>query len=164
MAAQSSSAHWNYPRSRGEECASGSKSSQLVELPPLARGRDCPPYQDKVLPGITPARAGKSSPATSRWLRLVELPPLARGRVSIGFIPDRETGITPARAGKSCRPAHRTVKNRNYPRSRGEEFAKAASIATKVELPPLARGRALLAFITIGVPGITPARAGKSPR
>ena len=157
------------------------RCSHRSELPPLARGRVDDPRDATILPGITPARAGKrpcvllsgvlpGNYPRSRGEELssgdhfrpfLELPPLARGRA--GFCPSymKNPGITPARAGKSIRRPCQRRRAGNYPRSRGEESTALARSASGMELPPLARGRGGRYLVTGNAGGITPARAGK---
>ena len=51
----------NYPRSRGEKHKLFKHPRHLPELPPLARGKVHNYFFARLHPGITPARAGKSS-------------------------------------------------------------------------------------------------------
>ena len=53
-----------------------------------------------------------------------ELPPLARGKARAAAQPLRGSGITPARAGKSINFLSIQGIYQNYPRSRGEKWAK----------------------------------------
>ena len=52
----------NYPRSCGEETGHYFMPFSSAELPPLVRGRDQTPLMEPSHHGITPARAGKSTP------------------------------------------------------------------------------------------------------
>ena len=134
---------WNYPRSRGEECARVDR--------------------DAAHTGITPARAGKSV-SLSTWPRLDWNYPRSRGEECARVDRDAaHTGITPARAGKRARVMELSALIRNYPRSRGEEIASSAPGLSCQELPPLARGRVSTATGAPWMTGITPARAGKRP-
>ena len=72
-----------------------------------------------------------------------ELPPLARGRAFQDARDRLPGGITPARAGKRPMAATPSIKNWNYPRSRGEEVQWPTNQIGRMELPPLARGRGL---------------------
>ena len=131
--------------------------------------------------GITPARAGKSSlddvvdlgegnyPRSCGeedfgrlWADFGrELPPLVRGRAKTAGAAVPGVRITPARAGKSTCPHPNARKQRNYPRSCGEEVFHHFISLPVMELPPLVRGRGIPSFHFLTRNGITPARAGK---
>ncbi|EPD26788.1 hypothetical protein HMPREF9237_00717 [Actinotignum schaalii FB123-CNA-2] len=131
--------------------------------------------------GITPARAGKSEQAwwketkarnyprsrgeeqsSERKEKMArELPPLARGRDAAQVSICAVFGITPARAGKRISALGSCSISWNYPRSRGEELISPLARGSRLELPPLARGRAISLRMPEKLPGITPARAGK---
>ena len=136
-----------------------------------------------VAPGITPARAGKSS-----WQRILMIPkrdhPRACGEKPLGtgafpcFLgsPPRVRGkacdkrcahhrprITPARAGKS-RSLYRLPGTRwDHPRACGEKAFRIFAETHSPGSPPRVRGKVTACFPGTLEPGITPARAGKSP-
>ena len=142
-AAHTIPARRNYPRLRGEEADFAPAAGARRELPPLARGRAARARWLKLLPGITPACAGKRRDSRGcgykEWnyprlrgeeifaalvsMLLRELPPLARGRVRGRATKRRAKGITPACAGKRRRRHRGHARARNYPRLRGEELA-----------------------------------------
>ena len=111
----------NYPRSCGEEGALLSSSNFISELPPLVRGRAAMPLPFLSCLGITPARAGKREDTRGRRRASRELPPLVRGRGVPAPAPSILIGITPARAGKRTARPTSGYRERNYPRSCGEE-------------------------------------------
>ncbi len=156
----------NYPRSRGEKRMLTLGSPRYSELPPLARGKDLRRTGEWRSNGITPARAGKSlieehiqtqprNYPRSRGEKIIqvalqidrqELPPLARGKVNPVVFKNLSPGITPARAGKSIWNATAISAPWNYPRSRGEKSTISWEAPRSPELPPLARGKASIAF------------------
>ncbi len=93
----------------------------------------------------------------------IELPPLARGRPQ-GVLGEEDLrGATPARAGPTSRRTAYKLCDRSYPRSRGADTTAKRSNISRVELPPLARGRRALIHTPRSGSGATPARAGPTP-
>ena len=133
----------NYPRSRGEELNASGILSVRMELPPLARGREHGDTTPKNFIVNYPRSRGEEAMEKGLGGAALELPPLARGRANPTLGPVVDKGITPARAGKRPSQAAAQSPERNYPRSRGEEHPGMGLRAPLVELPPLARGRAL---------------------
>ena len=131
--------HRNYPRLRGEEPSCKPSNKITAELPPLARGRECPRWTTAPLP---------------------ELPPLARGTELMPWQQQVANGITPACAGNRDNIRYQAGLDGNYPRLRGEQ-AKSCRLPISIrELPPLARGTGALTVVFHRVLGITPACAG----
>ena len=172
----------DHPRACGEEYMSPLNLDRIQGSPPRVRGRGDHAVPEGVVGGITPARAGKSSPpsglATASWdhpracgeeprdeaadMSEVGSPPRVRGRV---FRRNRATwlaGITPARAGKSRLGGFAADKCRDHPRACGEEEALQALQNSEMGSPPRVRGRVFHIGIFFIIPWITPARAGKS--
>ena len=91
-------------------------------------------------------------------------PPHTRGKVRhLSHIPQL-VGITPAHAGKSPWTAPKRQRNGDHPRTRGEKPSARCLPLNTVGSPPHTRGKALVLPHCPGVPGITPAHAGKRSR
>ena len=167
---------------RGEETLQGQPGSTVTEIPPRARGREVLGVCTRAVAGNTPACAGKSCVRSVRSRRsrkyprvrgeersimrmfapALEIPPRARGRAR--RTPDNSvsTGNTPACAGKSGAASQSHARLRKYPRVRGEEINSRVTGILGAEIPPRARGRAVLRQQDQRCRGNTPACAGKS--
>ena len=152
----------NHPRMRGEETIMPPLHPILQESPPHARGRVSGLIARDVIPGITPACAGKSrlrcdavaSPGNHPRVRgeeahasmtgahQLESPPRARGRALDLRVGTLGRGITPVCAGKSA--------------------TRLTGPSPTTESPPYARGRVPAAQDGRRPAGFTPACAGKS--
>ena len=175
----------DHPRSRGENCQPHKRCRLGDGSPPLARGKPARRVVQRDLPGITPARAGKTTSAhpttslgsdhprsrgenmstTRRSSRRRGSPPLARGKLEQLQGDARDRGITPARAGKAPPRPHPPGRRRDHPRSRGENSCWQRRSRRPAGSPPLARGKPQRSRPGYPGVGITPARAGKtSPR
>ena len=130
-----------HPRLRGEDEFLRHRQRDVVETPPLTRGRLEYETDGVIESRNTPAHAGKTNPFVCRkawhWkhprlrgedrrtrnllFRLLETPPLTRGRLDrspcIGFSPEK------------------------HPRLRGEDVIESPEVTEKKETPPLTRGR-----------------------
>ena len=73
-------------------------------------------------------------------------------------------GITPAHAGKSTSWVYPNAIIKDHPRTRGEKPSARCLPLNTVGSPPHTRGKALVLPHCPGVPGITPAHAGKRSR
>ena len=88
-------------------------------------------------------------------------PPRVRGK-ELGFsIFLYNIGITPACAGKSLRQAPQHHRPWDHPRVRGEKQETYCKAPLARGSPPRARGKVHTLAQSIGLPGITPACAGK---
>ena len=152
--------------------------------PPLARERRKEGRQAPALVGITPARAGKTSPNSQFFLRdqdhprsrgkdaaqakmereVEGSPPLARERPLYPAPAIAVAGITPARAGKTGSFGSSSWPAGDHPRSRGKDSQAHAAASGHSGSPPLARERRFDVAFRHDVRGITPARAGKTAR
>ena len=153
---------WNYPRSRGEESVRFATAQVARGITPARAGKRGLLLQRRVPQRNYPRSRGEEHSWLLAGFATVELPPLARGRVPRITSFWIQTGITPARAGKRPTPKISASSERNYPRSRGEEYPAMNTMSWLPELPPLARGRECLEDDEEMTAGITPARAGKS--
>ena len=75
-----------------------------------------------------------------------------------------EAGITPARAGKTATMTPVICTSEDHPRSCGKDHDAIFEQAVELGSPPLVRERRQVKVIVIKNHGITPARAGKTPR
>ena len=75
----------------------------------------------------------------------------------------RASGITPACAGKRQSTRAALLRNRDHPRMCGEKTQVAEREECSKGSPPHVRGKESFAALNQGVPGITPACAGKRP-
>ncbi len=173
---------WTHPRSRGEGATAWGFVVFGRDSPPLARGRPPGFNSSRLVPGLTPARAGKASPSlgtgSSSWthprsrgegpLTLCRFaasqdsPPLARGRHGRQDAGDLVQGLTPARAGKATGTPTCQTRTRTHPRSRGEGPTETSPCPAWRDSPPLARGRPVICLGAGVGQGLTPARAGKA--
>ncbi len=154
------------------------------DSPPLARGARWYGVRAAVCDGLTPARAGSTTHTAtlcnadgthprSRGEHgypmitdptIVDSPPLARGahtRTGPWFC---TTGLTPARAGSTHCWASTITPRRTHPRSRGEHEGNVGLTAGFRDSPPLARGARHPVHPRRQGLGLTPARAGSTPR
>ena len=132
--------------------------------------------------GITPAYAGKSSPAAARacimrdhprlcgekfWAAVMPSmlegsPPPMRGKVSSADFPTAAPGITPAYAGKSFCRSEVFHASEDHPRLCGEKPTTAAPATRRAGSPPPMRGKDQRSQLLFLPSRITPAYAGKS--
>ncbi len=90
-------------------------------------------------------------------------PPHVRGKGRVHTEADVTTGITPACAGKSRLLLRLPARVWDHPRMCGEKFMLGMLMSVLVGSPPHVRGKDLSRLFLIGVEGINPACAGKSP-
>ncbi len=129
-----------HPRSRGEHPPAPAWPNLPRDSPPLARGARDVHRRSLAVAGLTPARAGSTSPGyvsvtmhrthpRSRgehppmlYARRsgTDSPPLARGAPSPVDTSCLRPGLTPARAGSTATLGPGTPGTRTHPRSRGE--------------------------------------------
>ena len=131
---------------------------------------------------ITPADAGKTLASASRSAAAQDhprgcgenlsalflmtactgSPPRMRGKPLSASTHHRVYRITPADAGKTEGADLRLVRATDHPRGCGENSLNGISLATGLGSPPRMRGKPELKNTPNGVPGITPADAGKT--
>ena len=152
----------DHPRSCGKDYPGMLPSSKLSGSPPLVRERRRVKICIGRRNGITPARAGKtktaSSPAVSSW----DHPRSCGKDVVFIFFPCWLPGITPARAGKTCWEKGMIGRTGDHPRSCGKDAMLSSNKKPSSGSPPLVRERLFEIRVRNIVPGITPARAGKT--
>ena len=146
----------------GEKFTSFLYCSTCAGSPPRGRGKASPARSSWAAAGITPAWAGKSSPAQKP-------PPADRDHPRVGGEkyfsaqhPERGRGITPAWAGKRRLPPCRLVIFGDHPRVGGEKSNELFVVPIEQGSPPRGRGKASRPAALPEIPRITPAWAGKS--
>ena len=91
-------------------------------------------------------------------------PPLTRGKPPLSAVQWNWMRITPAHAGKTHLPGTRHGKEKDHPRSRGENGSARVSVPATLGSPPLTRGKPDGNRNIFRHTGITPAHAGKTHR
>ena len=151
----------DHPRTCGEKACQSAPQSPITGSPPHMRGKVARVVNQLLVPGITPAHAGKRRPAW-RWRRprrdhprtcgekvyqifsnerLLGSPPHMRGKDGRGW-PDRLTArITPAHAGKRHMKDQQTRTFRDHPRTCGEKTIEKYHEETARGSPPHMRGK-----------------------
>ena len=149
---------------------------------PLARGRRSIGWEELVVRGIIPARAGSTAGRLGVRDGLVDHPrsrgvdrmscppsstvngssPLARGRPGAPSSSTRAPGIIPARAGSTHTYQRMVSSSADHPRSRGVDKRGGRVPPERPGSSPLARGRRGHGYRGLVEDGIIPARAGST--
>ena len=174
----------DHPRACGEKISSQRAMITSQGSPPRVRGKVVVKATGGHSEGITPARAGKSL-EFGNFLAVIQDHPRACGeklcgqnlnRTTLGSPPrvrgkdrhrraDADTsGITPARAGKREAVPSSAVFGKDHPRACGEKHRIITAWFADPGSPPRVRGKGSASAPSAPLPGITPARAGKSRR
>ena len=173
----------DHPRIGGEKFGAYAKIWNEWGSPPRGRGKAGSPATGSVSPGITPAWAGKSSPAAcSAPLRTdhprmggeksfsisstycaTGSPPRRQGKANWHCVRRPALRITPAQAGKRTRSWRAYGCPWDHPRVGGEKGRTSGHTQPEKGSPPRGRGKAPIREVTTNGSGITPAWAGKSP-
>ncbi len=154
----------DHPRACGEKSIASACLFASAGSPPRMRGKGSGFAGYRLLPGITPAHAGKSlilqrhrqeqgdHPRACgekfpllccRWC-LLGSPPRMRGKVASNCTRRCLVGITPAHAGKSRYGNRGWNSARDHPRACGEKFSSCISRWSDMGSPPRMRGKAAL--------------------
>ena len=171
----------DHPRTCGDKSAPVVRPPGALGSPPHLRGKVVHKLNRAVVPGITPAHAGKSLSGTGA-LRLrrdhprvcgekdclallmaacMGSPPRMRGKERRDRQAARRAGITPAYAGKSRLPVRPYPNQRDHPCTCGEKCTLMLRRRLTVGSLPHMRGKANEGEIQLNWAGITPAHAGK---
>ena len=165
----------------GEKLPKKNVALTFMGSPPLVRGKVTFALAGGLIPGITPACAGKRSdscrnqPPRGDHPRLCGekqicmkcasrksgSPPLVRGKAPSSSARKRVKRITPACAGKSWIHPQNFLALRDHPRLCGEKFVSVIVAYWIVGSPPLVRGKESIALKPSPTNRITPACAGK---
>ena len=172
----------DHPRVGGEKWMTPKGEISYIGSPPRGRGKGLQRRKNTLLPGITPAWAGKRTnkiPTTKGALDhprvggekdvlphgltlTVGSPPRGRGKAAGELQRTRPAGITPAWAGKRFQcPASRAGQG-DHPRVGGEKPRDARNIWRLRGSPPRGRGKVCTCCCASPLARITPAWAGKS--
>ena len=174
----------DHPRACGENLTGGMPMTPTEGSPPRVRGKRFERNSAQISLRITPARAGKTKPATRCWPRCRDhpracgenalnetvqqyffgSPPRVRGKQSQPTKNVTGGRITPARAGKTPRLVWRNAENSDHPRACGENMATFEPNLMLGGSPPRVRGKPQDRYAVSHAEGITPARAGKTGR
>ena len=172
---------WDHPRRCGENLLPNKPHLWGLGSPPQVRGK--PAINIKgIIPGITPAGAGKTqgydpSGQSSedhprrcgenfihfRTDSTVEgSPPQVRGKLSINTLITLAHRITPAGAGKTSLRQNIYSMMGDHPRRCGENFLLLRFCVRLTGSPPQVRGKRVILFCESLISRITPAGAGKT--
>ena len=174
----------DHPRACGEKNATWVMVFSTPGSPPRVRGKVAVFEPFSQSSGITPARAGKSllrcriilrgrdhpracgekSGDRRRETGRSGSPPRVRGKEVLNISVDTLDGITPARAGKRDISQNGQRVRRDHPRACGEKHRRRGGRAPSQGSPPRVRGKVGVGHLSRFKTGITPARAGKSPK
>ena len=172
----------DHPRTCGEKSLMRSLHTGRLGSPPHMRGKVGHCLASNSILGITPAHAGKRSPAFSsnsygrdhprtcgekslmRSLHTGRLgsPPHMRGKVGHCLASNSILGITPAHAGKRSPAFSSNSYGRDHPRTCGEKEINEAIVHHWIGSPPHMRGKVDFSGHPPFLQRITPAHAGKS--
>ena len=151
-----------HPRSRGENTLTRGSRGQATGSSPLTRGKREAEAGERVLGGLIPAHAGK----TSRWWTFspsTGAHPRSRGENrDRGSAGPRAAGLIPAHAGKTSMVRMRAPATWAHPRSRGENAATVRTPCAFSGSSPLTRGKPAQVRHTETEAGLIPAHAGKT--
>ena len=151
----------DYPRSRGENRAPGGAAARVEGLSPLTRGKPRKIRAGNGLHGTIPAHAGKTSGPGGLGRPVGDYPrsrgenlhfvlkcvhwrglsPLTRGKPHKLSLSRSGRGTIPAHAGKTHGHHWAGLSTRDYPRSRGENYAATELLGKRMGLSPLTRGK-----------------------
>ena len=174
---------WAHPRSRGENAVVSLEQLAPAGSSPLTRGKHWTLLTTLTASGLIPAHAGKTWSCPSRSARPWAHPrsrgenrsggrrrrlrggssPLTRGKLAHDRHVCSPPGLIPAHAGKTVLRLSSTVASRAHPRSRGENIRPIGLASMAAGSSPLTRGKLGHALGSLGVDGLIPAHAGKTP-
>ena len=152
---------WDHPRTRGEKHMVPNRLTPAMGSPPHTRGKALQVLRGRVLPGITPAHAGKRPVAwkgsgvardhpRTRGEKIDAVlasvqqwgsPPHTRGKAASPWASPQGRRITPAHAGKSLHHLRGGLTDEDHPRTRGEKASKNSRSANWGGSPPHTRGK-----------------------
>ena len=174
----------DHPRACGENQHDVRQRSESEGSPPRVRGKRIFGCDLWPISGITPARAGKTVPRGDEGVQTADhpracgeniilpyssgktygSPPRVRGKLDKYRDGSLSLGITPARAGKTSAPRACGAPAADHPRACGENVDQESRLSSDHGSPPRVRGKRRRIRPVCAAVGITPARAGKTPR
>ena len=116
------------------------------------------------LVGITPAHAGKRFGKSDSYGQTRDHPRACGEKLVVGVGRSAVLGSPPRMRGKAGPVVAGEVLLQDHPRACGEKLQSARRAPPTQGSPPRMRGKDLPFIGVIGIPGITPAHAGKSCR
>ena len=171
-----------HPRSRGADDGSPSMRSPIQGSSPLARGGLRSMTDHDAPTGLIPARAGRTTCCIVRRTTSRAHPrsrgadefniseklqgsgssPLARGGLAAFTDTTKAAGLIPARAGRTSMRAPTSGVHVAHPRSRGADGSARCGPRQGLGSSPLARGGRIPVRRIARMPGLIPARAGRT--
>ena len=175
---------WAHPRTGGEHRQQRSDGTAAEGSPPHGRGTRAHARPGRPAARLTPARAGNTQGRAS-WAGRARAHPRTGGEHKVGALdvgptegsPPHgrgtrhgllselpQTGLTPARAGNTSQASTTWCGDRAHPRTGGEHSSTGAARALTLGSPPHGRGTHRRGQAHPEPVGLTPARAGNTPR
>ena len=145
----------------------GEKYSTCVDVvaskgsPPHMRGKGDKTAGLDLVPGITPAYAGKSHQTVRKWPCGRDHPRICGEKCAVDFDLWHCIGSPPHMRGKACRPRSPRRWCQDHPRICGEKTAAGTTTTPVVGSPPHMRGKVAHTHETVTIKRITPAYVGK---
>ena len=130
--------------------------------PPRRRGIVVHKLNGRIIPGITPAWAGKSMTAPGRSSRTGDHPRMGGEKLYAPVFAQYRVGSPPRGRGKETRPDIYRQLSRITPARAGKRLTAQSQASAMAGSPPHGRGKDSVMYCLQGVHGITPAWAGKS--
>ncbi len=153
-----------HPRTGGEHDTMLLMPITADGSPPHGRGTLAAPPGSRAGPRLTPARAGNTSTNSRASTQTTGSPPHGRGTPAQAACDVLTFGLTPARAGNTCCLVSHCRPPWAHPRTGGEHQNSATTCSRRAGSPPHGRGTRRGAVGAQRAGGLTPARAGNTPR
>ena len=151
-----------HPRAGGENFATLACAGVRGGSSPRGRGKRRSRRSFSARPGLIPARAGKTLMGVERFLVVTGSSPRGRGKPRRAVSSRLMRGLIPARAGKTVAHELVCVARGAHPRAGGENVRSRASWAWPIGSSPRGRGKPYGSHTLSVLPGLIPARAGKT--
>ena len=153
-----------HPRSRGENEAELSPSSDDSGSSPLTRGKQIDPRVGVIRLRLIPAHAGKTIDGFVSGINSAAHP-RSRGENTWSWPTNPDSPwLIPAHAGKTLPRDSLQRGRRAHPRSRGENMKDPSEAGMPAGSSPLTRGKLRIGTVSWIGPRLIPAHAGKTPR
>ncbi len=153
-----------HPRSRGEDPREISTQVGVHGLIPARAGRTPVPPSWAIRSGAHPRSRGEDGSRPLGYGRGPGSSPLARGGPSRTARRYYRAGLIPARAGRTSTRRTSPTLTRAHPRSRGEDVGPDPYAWGPSGSSPLARGGLGADGAVVRLPGLIPARAGRTTK
>ena len=155
--------HWAHPRAGGADCVSLSTPPHSEGSSPRGRGGLRRPGQRHAAPGLIPARAGRTRPTRSGRRGFGAHPRAGGADTDVHPSRSRGSGLIPARAGRTRSSCRRSPRPWAHPRAGGADMEGFPEGFREGGSSPRGRGGLLIRAARLGVDGLIPARAGRTP-